>query len=1368
MADDLLFELNKNRSRTSFSRIAVLLVAAMFAVIASPTQRSSTRVASAVSANPTPVCVGAYCTVTFSYTGDYYSWTAPTTGTYDLKVWGAQGGNDAKQTSIKGGRGGYAAGTVSLTAGTQLHIYVGGQGSGCSSSGWGSSGGGGGTDIRLVAGATNNAASLLSRIIVGGGGGGRHGANYENAVYLGNDGGGASAPTYTANGYTISGASQTTGGSSPYSSSVVTGSFGFATPNSNSNTCSVGGWNGGARGSDGWANGGGGGGWYGGVTSWPTGSGGSGYVLTGSSHKPASYSPTSTYWLTNTTLSAGNESLPDPSGVGTITGREGHGIATIKYLNVPTPSLSASVSSPTNQSNSIVFTANYSETLTGIDISDFQLSGTSTGWTLTSITAFTSTQYRVTATGSAVSSGTLLFTQLANSVFGQSTQQNGPAVNTSIGPITIDVTRPTATIASEPTSPAAGMSLPFTINFSETVTGIAANDFSNIGTAVGCVFTPNTTDGTSVIVTVTQCQEGTLQLRLANAGVRDIATNTGPATAVLSSVISLQASPLTVTAGAKSINYGGSWTDSYAQSGLIGGDTISAVSYSYSGTTHLGTSYGPSASKPTAGGNYTITPTAVMGVSNSNRYSLTYVSAALTIARVGQGALTITTTSGTYGAVLSLAASGGTGTGAVSYAVSSGSCSVNGSLLTLGEAGSSCSVVVTKAADDNYTSVSSAITAISTAKATQGALSFLSTTATYGEDLVLGIAGGSGVGTVSYSVVSGTCSIVGALLTPGNAGSSCVVKATKATDTNYNELSSSNTTITVAKAVQSVLTVSTTSATYGSVLSLSTSGGSGSGAMTYEVVSGMCSVNGSSLTPSDAGSTCVVKATKATDTNYLERSSVDTTITIAKAVQSVLTVSTTSATYGQGLVLGISGGSGSGAVTYVVVSGTCSIGGALLTTGNAGSACVIKATKATDTNYLERSSVNTTISIGRASQTGLSVTSSSAFTTGSSLSLTASGGQSTGSLSWSVDSGICSLSGTSLTAPRGGVTCVVEVTRAGDSNYFADSKTQSITVDKIVQVLTFRSTPPSLPVIGGSYTVQVDSDASLAPTVAISNQSSSVCSISAGVVTFSSTGACVVSASQAGNDVYAAAAASQSINIGVVPSTTVPPAETGSGSGASSPSSTIPQSQVPVPVSTTSTTTTSTTTTVPADPGSPYLANGEAPSLDAGEATAVVRGKKVKVLTKTQNGQMIMTLPGNVILTIGSVNSASGEAQVGSDGVLRMYGNTGLSVAVDGFVPKTTYTLFMFSDPLELGRGETSSKGSINEKVLVPNDVEAGEHTLQINGVGPNAEVISVSMGFEVMERQSNTRLAVLVIMAAIALALLGGRPIFKRRRAAA
>ncbi|NCU77101.1 MAG: hypothetical protein EBV59_09225 [Synechococcaceae bacterium WB7_1C_051] len=124
-----------------------------------------------------------------------------------------------------GGRGGYAKGDVTLTAGTTIQIYVGQQGSGCMNSNWRSTGGGGATDFRLVGGNWNDNAGLLSRILVAGGGGGRHGNNYEGTSYIGNAGGGSSAPSFNVNGVNVVGSSQNSGGSS--NNTNVPGSFGY-------------------------------------------------------------------------------------------------------------------------------------------------------------------------------------------------------------------------------------------------------------------------------------------------------------------------------------------------------------------------------------------------------------------------------------------------------------------------------------------------------------------------------------------------------------------------------------------------------------------------------------------------------------------------------------------------------------------------------------------------------------------------------------------------------------------------------------------------------------------------------------------------------------------------------------------------------------------------------------------------------------------------------------------------------------------------------------------------------------------------------------------------------------------------------------
>ena len=189
----------------------------------------------------------------FSYTGNYQTYTAPATGTYQLQVWGAQGGY--RSSSTYGGKGGYSVGTISLTAGEKLYVYVGGAGGNTSTKTngvvaggyngggyrYGYKGGGGATDIRLVSGTWNNSSSLLSRIIVAGGGG-SDGATNKQGMYGGGTQGGSSTQSYTANSnycgkggtatysgysssYTIT--SQATSGLNSNSKSYYCGGFGF-------------------------------------------------------------------------------------------------------------------------------------------------------------------------------------------------------------------------------------------------------------------------------------------------------------------------------------------------------------------------------------------------------------------------------------------------------------------------------------------------------------------------------------------------------------------------------------------------------------------------------------------------------------------------------------------------------------------------------------------------------------------------------------------------------------------------------------------------------------------------------------------------------------------------------------------------------------------------------------------------------------------------------------------------------------------------------------------------------------------------------------------------------------------------------------
>ena len=118
---------------------------------------------------------------TYSYTGAAQTFTAPSTATYKIEVWGAQGGGSETSRGA-GGLGGYAYGEIALNANDVLNVYVGGSPGSINSwnAGWnggatgcgpygtynGGAAGGGASDIR------QGGTALTNRIIVAGGGGG--------------------------------------------------------------------------------------------------------------------------------------------------------------------------------------------------------------------------------------------------------------------------------------------------------------------------------------------------------------------------------------------------------------------------------------------------------------------------------------------------------------------------------------------------------------------------------------------------------------------------------------------------------------------------------------------------------------------------------------------------------------------------------------------------------------------------------------------------------------------------------------------------------------------------------------------------------------------------------------------------------------------------------------------------------------------------------------------------------------------------------------------------------------------------------------------------------------------------------------------
>ena len=106
--------------------------------------------------------------IDFPYTGTIETYTIPTTGTYDITAYGAEGGSNYTSSSLVGGSGAEINGDVSLTRGEILQILTGGAGHpGLLSNEGGGGGGGGGSFVAL--GSPFSQSSLL--LVAGGGGG---------------------------------------------------------------------------------------------------------------------------------------------------------------------------------------------------------------------------------------------------------------------------------------------------------------------------------------------------------------------------------------------------------------------------------------------------------------------------------------------------------------------------------------------------------------------------------------------------------------------------------------------------------------------------------------------------------------------------------------------------------------------------------------------------------------------------------------------------------------------------------------------------------------------------------------------------------------------------------------------------------------------------------------------------------------------------------------------------------------------------------------------------------------------------------------------------------------------------------------------
>ncbi|MBP6043507.1 MAG: InlB B-repeat-containing protein [Rhodoluna sp.] len=136
------------------------------------------------------------------------------------------------------------------------------------------------------------------------------------------------------------------------------------------------------------------------------------------------------------------------------------------------------------------------------------------------------------------------------------------------------------------------------------------------GTAAGCSISGSTLSFTSVgtcLVTATKAADASYLVASSAA-----------------TTVTIAAKPVTVTGSNRSISFAGSLTPGYTAGAMAGSDAISTVTYTYQGTGS--TTYGPSATAPTAVGTYSITPAvSALSVGTLSNYNFASTAGTLTI-----------------------------------------------------------------------------------------------------------------------------------------------------------------------------------------------------------------------------------------------------------------------------------------------------------------------------------------------------------------------------------------------------------------------------------------------------------------------------------------------------------------------------------------------------------------------------------------------------------------------------------------------------------------------------------------------------------------------------------------------------------------
>jgi N-acetylneuraminic acid mutarotase len=367
------------------------------------------------------------------------------------------------------------------------------------------------------------------------------------------------------------------------------------------------------------------------------------------------------------------------------------------------------------------------------------------------------------------------------------------------------------------------------------------------------------------------------------------------------------------------------------------------------------------------------------------------------------------------------------------------------------------------------------------------------------------------------------CTVVGSTLTIVGGGS-CTVLADQAGNDFYDAAIQGSVTFNVAPAAQTISFGTLANKVVGDAAFSVSATASSNLAVTFTTLTNTtCSVTGTSVTINAAG-TCTIRATQTGNASYSAAANIDQSFTITPGTQTITFSPLANKVFGDAAFTVNATTNAVGLTpSYSTISTACSLTGNTVTIVSIGS-CAIRASQLGNANYAAAADVVNTFNITAAPQT-ISFAALAGKTFGDAVfTVSATGGASGVAVTFtSTTPAVCTIATNSVTFIAAGQ-CTIRASQLGSTNgnYAAAADVdQTFTVAKAAQTITFAAIPNKT--FGdAAFVVTVSGGASTVP-VTIASTTPTVCTVSSLNVQILTSGTCSITASQLGNNNYAAA-----------------------------------------------------------------------------------------------------------------------------------------------------------------------------------------------------------------------------------------------------